>query len=61
MGCKYLLVLALILAGCDTRISNDEVVAEVSKCRAGGMSYLLHTNMLGSVSEVSCYYAKDKK
>lgn len=55
---KRYLILILFLTGC-SGISNDEIIAEVKKCKAAGMGYLLHREtFFMTVISVTCDYGR---
>lgn len=51
----WMLLLLLLVSGCKTPMTNDEIVTEVKKCKDAGMKFGYSPNILGEVIRVQCY------
>lgn len=55
---KIILILIFILS-CREKMSNEDIIIEVNKCREAKMNYrLLHENMESVITSVQCTYGE---
>jgi hypothetical protein len=58
---KYILIiLSVLLVGCDT-LTNDEVIVEKEKCKAAGMDYKIYMTGTDKVRGVVCKKKEQSK